>query len=434
MKIVEDGWKNLLTKVGVLGKDKQLANQFVASFQIGEEESQNLFLDDGIGRKVVTVQAREMVRSWIKINGDPDGVIVQALQDLNSQDKFKTALQWDFVFGGSILLMGIDDGGDLDMPVNEKAIKSVVFLKAYDRYRLTWISDDLQSDPTKPFFGEPEYFTVNPITVAGVVPFRVHRSRLLIFDGMDVTEKRRQGNQGWGDSIYQAIFKELSNFAGAYDSAKNIIDDFVQTTMQINNLMDLIASGQEEHILKRLDILDLTRHVGNMVLLDGEEKFEKKASTVTGLPQLLDKFMLALSGATNIPVIVLMGQTPQGLNATGDENVRLWYDHISDQQETKLRNPLELLIRYIMLSKTGPTKGKELDSWSVEFKSLWQSTEKEILETRKLQSEIDDNYINNGTLDASEVAISRFGGDQYSYETIIDESAREESKKINDPE
>jgi hypothetical protein len=58
--------------------------------------------------------------------------------------------------------------------------------------------------------------------------------------------------------------------------------------------------------------------------------------------------------------------------------------------------------------------------WSVEFCPLSQPTQKEIVDARKVQCEIDVAYIGAGVLSQENVARARFGGDQYSFETKVD--------------
>jgi hypothetical protein len=82
-----------------------------------------------------------------------------------------------------------------------------------------------------------------------------------------------------------------------------------------------------------------------------------------------------------------------------------------------------------MLSKEGPTKGKVLDDWSLEFNPLWQPTEQETVEMRNKQAETDKIYIEQQVLTPEEVTLSRFGGDEYSIETSVDLEARKQPEE-----
>jgi len=419
-----DGWANVFTGQGNTLKDKQQGGFFARELRLGESELTNLYRGDGFAKRIIDLPTGEMVREWFDVMGDTNGDIVKFLHTLNAKDNVLRALRWAELYGGSVILMGIDDGGLLDDPVNEDNIQSIAFLKTFDRFRVNWNVADINTDPNSSLFGEPEWYQIFPINRVGTTQFRVHISRLLIFDGLDVPDRERQNQQGWGDSVINATFNQLKNLSGVYFSAKGVIDEFVMTIMNIDNLQDLIAAGREDEIKARLNLLDLSRHMINTVLLDKEEKYTRQSSSVAGLDRLIDKFAMALSAVTGIPMTLLMGQSPKGMNATGDADIRQWFDHVSAQQEEKMLSQLERLVLLTQLIKQGPTNGKEIDGWSIDFRPLWQPTEKELVETRHIVAKTDEIYITNQVVLPEEIAQSRFGGDQFSIDTSINEDLR----------
>ena len=91
------------------------------------------------------------------------------------------------------------------------------------------------------------------------------------------------------------------------------------------------------------------------MLLDGDETYEKLTTNVTGVADLIDRFMQAFSAVTKSSLHSLyLDVAPAGMNATGESETRNFYDAVKTEQETKLRGVLEKLIRYIMISKDGP--------------------------------------------------------------------------------
>jgi hypothetical protein len=233
-------------------------------------------------------------------------------------------------------------------------------------------------------------------------------------------------NQGWGDPLIQTIYEELRNYSTAFSNTATIFEDFVNSVLYIPNLTNIIASQcGEQNVMKRLNILNLAKSNTNTALLDGEERYEKLTTNVTGIADLLDRFMLSLSAVVRIPVTLLFGRSPAGLNATGESDVRNFYDAVKQEQESKLRGVLEKLIRYIMISKDGPFAGKEPENWSLQFIPLWQNTEEQDALTRKAVADTDAVYIDRGVLTPEEVAISRFGGNKWSMNTEIDIKMRE---------
>jgi len=416
----QDGWKNVLTKVGT-SKDPQTKDKF-GNVQIRDYgELEDIYRGDGLGKRIVELPVGEMTREWFKVEGDTEDAVLGELQNLNAKSLTNKALRWGQVFGGGIIVMLIDDGRQLNEPVDEANIKKVVELRVYDRFRVWWNPTDVETDPNKPFFGVPFQYQVNPTEEAPVNPmFTVHASRVLIFDGEDISDIARRANRGWGDSIYQSAFKQLANAGGAWHSAREILQDFIQPVLSIDNLQELIVAPKgADTVKKRIELVDLSRHMLNMILIDSKEQYDKVASSVSGLDKVIESMTVALAAVTGIPHTLLMGTSPGGLNSTGDADIRFWYDSISSDQEAKMLNQMNYLVKLIMLSSDGPTNGKEIDGWKIIFNPLWQPTEKELAEIRKIQSDTDTNYINTGVLTPEEVAISRFGGATYSTDTVL---------------
>jgi phage-related protein (TIGR01555 family) len=232
----------------------------------------------------------------------------------------------------------------------------------------------------------------------------IHASRLLIFHGGRCIKKG-----SWPQSILQRIYPVLQQFHLAWQSTAHLMSDGAQGVFKLKGLHNAIASNKTGDILKRLEMVDMGRSVARSVLLDAEdEDFRRDTYSFSGVPQILEKMMLRLAAAAKIPVSLLMGQSPAGLHATGDSDIRFFYDQVRAEQEG-IKPKMMHLIELLMRSKDGPTKG-ELFPFQITFPSLWQMTEKEKAELQKLHSETDCRYIQEGVLLPEEVAAMRFSG------------------------
>jgi hypothetical protein len=74
------------------------------------------------------------------------------------------------------------------------------------------------------------------------------------------------------------------------------------------------------------------------------------------------------------------------------------------------------------------------ESFSFEFNPLYQQSQKEIIETRKMQAEIDEIYMTRGVYSAFEVAESRFETGEYSFETSLQDNPGEMHRVSATPE
>ena len=419
-----DGWYNVLTGMGTRAYDKR-KNTFIGmADRFDRQELTELYRGDGFGARVVDVPADDMVRAWFKVEGDSEGHIVQKTQDLAAKKFIREALIWSRLFGGAIVLMLIDDGQDLDQPVNLEQIRSIKGLQVYDRWDVSWTTSDLYNDPQEDKFGLPEIYKINNFTTATI--FEVHETRLLKFEGELVPQFVKRENLGWGDSVINRVYERLRGLGDGYAGVEGLITEFIIGKLTIRNLQSLIGTKEgTKQIQERLQIIDMSQHMLNTILLDEKEEFERVSATGTqGLSKLLDQLVDSLAGVSGIPRVKLLGDQSKGLGSEASGNIRFYYDDISADQEEKLQPELERLCLYIQLAKDGEFKGKELDNWTIVFNPLWQPTAKEEAETRKAVAETDKIYFEMG-LSGEVIIVSRFGGETYSTSTVIPEKILE---------
>lgn len=446
MRTAVDAWQNIVTGLGTAAKDKRLGGRIVApAVAAAREQYEILFTSDDIAARVVELPAREMVREWITLttedDGGNDGQKKEALEErvnltkeaLNKLDTLKArsmlseALVWSKVHGGSLMFLGVDDGSgdDLTQPLNKESIRSFDFLNVFDRW-------DVNINTRYPFghekVGQPETYMLNAQVTGGqggTSPI-VHETRFIRFDGTLTSKQRIRENGGWSDSVYVRLEAVLRDFGITWGGVANLLQDFAQAVFKMKGLKDAIASDNDDLVLTRIAIMDMCRGIGRAVPIDADdEDFQRMTTPVSGLADLLDRFAQRLAAAAEMPITLLMGQSPAGMNATGESDITNWFNQISNRQETQLRDPVELLIQLVWLSADGPTRGKEPDSWSFFFNPLWQLDRKEEAQTRKTNAEGDKMMIEMSVLSPEEVAQSRYGGDAYGDEITLDVKARQ---------
>lgn len=442
-----DGWINALTGIGLSTRDKRLAEGRL-KFEVAlltQPQAEALWRGDDMGARIVETLPNEMLREGflVSIQPDPEArragetgrtkemeeALMARLEELEVRARLWQALAYERAYGGAGILLGADDGTrDLALPLGESI------------RRLTWLNvlgpDELvpvkwYANPQAPQYGQPETYRIQPRTlpvsgeVVGDRQVEVHESRLLLFPGIRVSRQQTLENNGWGDSALVRVQQVLADYHQTWAAAAILLQDFSQAVLKIKGLAELIATNQDDVVIKRAQAVDMSRSTARAVLIDAEEEFERKQTPMAGLPELLDKFANRLAAAADMPVTLLMGQAPAGLNATGESDIRFFYDRVRALQSTKLRPALERLVGMLLRAQDGPTRGVEPENWSVVFRPLWQLSEVQHAEIRNKQADTDVKYIDAGVLSPEEVAVSRFGGDTYSTETVVDFKARE---------
>jgi phage-related protein (TIGR01555 family) len=440
---ISDGWANLLTGMGLSGYDKKVSTFFMGDTKLGQAEIRDILVFNGLGKRIVNLMAETMLRKWFTIEGDTDNLVPNYIRNIKGRDngtgkrEIYRALKWARAYGGSLIVLGAMDGQDLTRPLNENGISKIEFMHAYHRYCVS--RSQYYLDPTQPNYYETEIYIVNPPRGAG---FPVHESRVLIFDGEECPPETRLQNYGWGESVLQAVFTRLRGLGESYAGCEHIIQEFVMNVLKMKGLANLIASGQESQVRTRLNLFDLSKHINNTALIDENEEITRMSASISGLPDLMGKLIQATASETGYPVRMLFGETNVGSGLSNDrtEETQDYYDVVASEQEEKLRGPFERLSKLIMLSKEGPTNGAEIKSdkakdgsWNLVFAPLRVQSQKEMIEDRKAQAEVDKAYIDGYVLDPEEIRKSRFGGNSYSFETTIDKNLNPKDDKTPEP-
>ncbi|MBP6829486.1 MAG: DUF1073 domain-containing protein [Deltaproteobacteria bacterium] len=422
-----DGWVNLVTGMGTSGRSK--AVNFQAGDRLSDEMLEALYTGDPYANRICRVVPEEALRQGYRVKtGDSteETAIGAHLDHWRVTSHLTAAWTWSRAFGGGVVFVGADDGRDPSEPLDEAAIRSVRFLVVADRrdlVPLTWCTDDESQR-----YGEPETYSFTRLSSGGASEVViVHASRLIRFEGALTTRRRRTQLRGWGESELQRIYDVLSKFNGAWESTSTLLYQGSIGVLSMKNLFSMMAADKRDVLKTRLDMMDLAMSSTRNVLIDAEgESFTRtEVGALAGLAAVLDKFLLLLSGAAEIPVTILMGQSPAGLSATGESDVRWFYDRIKSAQTSTLTPCLLRLIRLLCLAKDGPTKGVVPAKLAVEFAPLWQMTPLELADLRQKQATTDGIYIDKQVVTADEVGASRFRPEGWSPETTIDLGARE---------
>ena len=438
-----DTWMNLVTGLGVRGRDKSRHDFFAPPREFQQHELEDLYRGDAVAARIVDVPANDMVRAWWELmisseleddeEVDPaeankiSAHIQQRMRKLEAKQKIKRGLRWDLLYGGSLVVIVADDGQELDEPLDLQKLKRVEALHVLHRFQVS--EGPLETDPTSTNFGEPTHYNISQGSIRSEEFNVVHASRVLRFQHVDLPEDtRRRTFDRFGDSVFVRCWEALSDFQMAYRAAAALISDFAQGVWKIPHLREMATSKREEVIQRRIAIQDFVKGVTNAIMVDPEmgEDYTRIATPVGGLAELLDRLGIRLSAATGQPITLLLGIAPKGFaseDASGEAN---WDDVIDAKQEDNLYAQLIKLVTILFHEEESPTKKQEPKSWDIIFNPLTQPTREEQAALEKLVAEKDDIYFSMGALRNSEIRGSRFTSDGFSLDTHLDPEISEE--------
>ena len=352
-----------------------------------------LYVNDGFCARIVDTPADEMVRAGFEVEGVEDDALMSMLEGLQFEQSISQAIKWADLYGGALMVLLINDGGEFDQPLNVNAIKEVEQIRIYDRWQVT--RHQKYSDPADKRFGKTQVYQISPVTGS---PYMVHESRCVLVDGCVVPDRIREQNDGWGGSIIQRCYDQLVRLNMAYSWANALMERAQQAVHGIPGLTNILrAPGGEALVRQRIDLVDMARGINNTVIIDAEETYDLKSTALTGVPDLLDRQADALSAVSGMPKSLLYGQQKGGLN-TGKGDLENWYARIGQLQRQRLSGPVDFVVGVCLRAL-----GLYTEDYKIEFLPLWVPSDADKAATDKLRAEIHEKYVSMGALDASEV-------------------------------
>lgn len=442
-----DSWMNVVTGLGT-GRDNQVFNTFRPDYVLEDEVASNLFRFNDAAYNICTAYPEYAIMKGfaIKVKADHKDRVELATKEQVESDvkgelkrlqavwKLFKAATWSNVFGAGVVLMGIDDGQQLDQPVNEVSIKKIAHLKVFDKRRVT-VKEKYQ-DPNSEKYDEPEFYEISSLDSSQGL-FTVHESRLLVFESTLTDDDTKQDQGYWSDSLLQRCNRALTQFGVSWEMLGHLISKADQGVFKMKDYMEALAQDREELVDKRLELMDMQRSIIRGLVLDAEEEFERHTFDFTGFGKALEFVEHRLSMVSRQPVTVIMGRSPAGENATGESDMELFYSRVESYQKLVVEPQAERLIRYVFLAKEGPFRGQEPDNWKMAYSEIRTQTPTQKADNDAKNGATAVAYINAGVLEKEEVAIARFGPDSDSdisidLEARIDELNKTPEQKAED--
>ena len=220
-------------------------------------------------------------------------------------------------------------------------------LHVFDRYDMSVISRE--TDIYSRDFQRPAMYRVNPRR--GGVPFQIHPSRVLRFDGITAFSSggfESYYDQDWGQSELIPILTSLIEDQTLASSIAHLSQEASVPVLKIANLAEKaagVAADSDEQTIEELGqrINDMKSNFHLMLLDKGTEDFTRVAVTFQGLGKLMDSFSARIAMARDIPQTRFNGNPPTGMSSTGASDMRNYVMMIEAKRVVKLAQPLPRL-------------------------------------------------------------------------------------------
>lgn len=376
----QDSFQNFITRSGVAQANQSSAGSYGFNpISRNRLQCEFAYRSSWICGMAVDAVAEDMTRRGVHVTSEDDpvkqGEFDKEIQRLQVWRQLAETIKWSRLYGGSVAVFMID-GQDMSTPLRLDRLAKGQFkgLLPLDRWALmpSLNSNDLIKD-FGPCFGLPTYYETVQDTVGGLPHIKIHYTRLIRLDGVELPYWQRISENLWGQSVYERLWDRILAFDSATSGAAQMVYKAHLRTYKVEGLREIISMGGPamKGLTGQLDMIRAYQSNEGLTLMDAKDEFEVHAYSFTGLSDIIQEFAQQVSGALQIPMVRLLGQSPAGFS-NGESDLRTYYDQIHQQQEATLRPGIETLYRVVYLSKFGVEPPK---SFKIEFQPLWQLDE-----------------------------------------------------------
>lgn len=391
---VQDAFSNPLFRLGWGSQSPLEATEYPLTRMTDNYALLNsLYRTNWVVQNVVGLMVDDMLREWYKLKGnitpEAQAALAKVERDTRIRDRLNEGLRWGRLYGGAAGMILVRGQEDLSKPLDLDMVYPGSFRGLYilDRWMGITATNGLVLEAGDPV---PEYYAITD--AEGHTAARVHHSRVIRFTGRELPMVERMAEMYWGESEIEALYEEVV----AHD---NVSANMVALTFQANvNTMEVkgleqlfgIGSGQaQRRFWNVMQAQSVLRSNFGTQLVEQGTKLTNTQYTFTGLQEVYESMCLNLCGASHYPMTKLFGRSPAGMNATGESDLKNYYDYVDSQREAKLRPALQKLLPVLAMSAWGFVP----DDLDFSFPSLWTPTAMETAEiTLKKAQAIRDTF------------------------------------------
>src|SRR6185437_1748375 len=356
-------------------------------------------------RSIVETVARDMTRKWLRIQAAGGADKSEKIRVINAEmdrhkvrDKFRRLAELDGFFGRGHLY--IDTGVSMD---DRDGLKSTLIMD-----RRTFPEEGLKYlqvvEPTWTYPGM--YNSINPLRRDFYIPEtwyvmarEIHRTRLLTVIGRSVPDLLKPAYSFGGISMSQLAKPYVDNWLRTRQSISDLIHSF-STMVLATDLSSMLQDGTSDQLDVRAQVYNKYRDNNGLFVISKEtEEFSNVSTALGTLDHLQAQSQEHMAAVSHIPLVVLTGITPSGLNATSEGELQIWGQTIKAMQEHLFNDPFMTVLQAIQLDKFGEIDPEITHAWE----PLKEESAEEEATRRNNEATAHKTYVEMGAIGPDEV-------------------------------
>lgn len=376
-----DGFMNAISGAGTT-RDVGYYDAFTSSGRLNRTYIDAMYAESAVFAKIIDLYPQTALSQWVSFNHDQVEKINQKIKDLKLVDYLIKAGIKDRKDGGWVIFCDANDGQESDTPLNLDRVKSFNAMLEFEGRYVNPMNPNRAGKPKEGLY------TIDNGSEQKVV----HESRLLIFDGIEVSDDYRVGGEGvCGGTVSKRIHKSVARYELGQQNISSLSSKVLIGVWKMFGLNDELEASDENDAQLKARFRAKTLGVSQIhdVVIDSQDDYELLTPNLNGIDKIIDPTERNLVTVSGIPHTTLLGETSGGLGSTGESQKRDWHKTIANYQRAKYADPIRKALDMITAALNVEPVGE------FNFPPLDVPTEKEQSETRLNVARADDLNINN---------------------------------------
>lgn len=272
--------------------------------------------------------------------------------------RIKKAYRWARLFGGGAIVCVTGD--DLDKPLNiQKLYGRDVKFMAVDKWQLNYSQPNINIPN-----GSWQLINYNKVNSSNAS--KIDNSRVFKVIGKDSPYIINMQLQGWGMSVFEQVFSDMSRFFKSRNVLFELLDEAKTDVLKLATMQTALSSSSGEAALQKMvDMIARNKNYKSQITLSTDDEYEQKQISFSGIAEILKEIRIMIAGASNMPVNKIWGEGVTGFGS-GEDSL----ENYNSQIENEIRTPAEDLIRWICKIKSYQLFGRDIEDLEIEWKSL----------------------------------------------------------------
>lgn len=380
---------------------------------LDREDIMEIYLWGWIARRLVDKPARDATKNGWTVTLDGEPFATEHFERLDVRGKMQDGLKKARLSGGCGLLLAIDDGRELDQPVDPNQIRGIDAIHPRAAWELEPVKYDWDFHSER--YEKPVMYKYNSRGRSALFDHKgnrispgdkIHADRVARIEGLSThrSDMLEDTADDWGQSVIEAAYKGLVSLATGANSISSTLHQFKFGVLKLGRLHHLLIEREdgEEKLNDRLNNMTTQQSHLNAMVLDAseDEEYEQRTTDFSSVGDGFSVIQQMFSADIGWAISVIFGQSPQGLSANDQTGRDNYYDKVEGSQTEQLVDPITKITRYFAAAE-GKFDVKR-SAIGVNFNDVQQQNASEKAKTEKNESQAGATWVKSGVLTRSE--------------------------------